>query len=130
MKRGVKRGFVSCVIHGRKHGSSIGYPTANLEVTDAVRAALPKYGVYAVKVVVGKKTYAGALFWGNRTLFGETEPVCEALILDFGGDIYGLQIQVTVVQYMRGVARVSSNEELVKLIEQDIERVKFLRSKF
>lgn len=116
--------FTSKVIHGKKHGSSIGYPTANLEVTDEIRQCLDKEGVYAVKVLVCGQGYKGALFWGKRTLFNEPDTICEVLLSDFfEGDLYGQMIEVEVVDFVRQSQVIKDNEQLKKLIEEDIERV-------
>lgn len=112
--------FTSKVIHGRAHGRTIGYPTANLEVTDAVSQVLNKEGVYAVKVKIKAEEYRGALFYGNRTLFKEEKKVCEVLLIDFTGDLYGEEVLVEVIKYLRPVETVKDEEELKRLIEQDI----------
>lgn len=116
--------FTSKVIHGQKHGRTIGYPTANLEVTDAVKQALDKEGVYAVKVKTKAGEYGGALFYGQRALFKEDKLVCEILLLDFTDDIYEQEITVEVIKYLRPVEAVKDEKELKRLIEQDIKDVK------
>jgi len=121
--------FSSRVIHGDKHGGSIGYPTANLEQNESVRSALSKFGIYAVLVSYNGSEHPGALFWGHRTLFRDEEPSCEVLLLDFDGDIYSKEIHVTIVEYMRDVAVVDNEAKLADLIAQDIVRVRGLFSK-
>jgi len=121
--------FKSRVISGTKHGSSIGHPTANLKITSAAKKALAREGVYAVRVLFKDKEYKGALFWGQRTLFSEKEPVCEVLILDFDGDLYGKIIGIDVVQYIRKTISVKNEKELKRLIKKDIEKVKHIISK-
>lgn len=116
--------FKSKVIHGQAHGRTIGYPTANLEVTETVREALPQEGVYAVKVRTKDGEYGGALFYGQRSLFADTKPICEVLLLDFAGDLYGEEVEVDVVKYIRPVVAVKSEEELKRLIEEDVKNMK------
>jgi|TARA_B100000315_G_C14551087_1_gene575850 riboflavin kinase/FMN adenylyltransferase len=116
--------FKSKVIHGNKHGADIGYPTANLEVNDALKRALDKYGVYAVKVHVGDKIYKGALFWGKRSLFSDPDLVCEVLIIDFNENVYNKELDIDVVSFMRNIIQVSDESELKQLIKNDIEKVK------
>lgn len=118
--------FTSRIIHGQKHGRTIGYPTANLEVSEAVAQTLPKEGVYAVKVRIKDREYSGALFYGKRSLFADTKPICEVLLLDFVGDLYGEEIGVDVVEYIRPVVAVKSEAELRKLIDRDIEQIRDL----
>lgn len=112
--------FTSRVIHGQKHGRTIGYPTANLEINPELESALPKEGVYAVRVGFGGKEYGGALFYGKRSLFADTKPMGEILLLDFVGDLYGQEISVHVIKYLRPVVAVKDEAGLKRLIEQDI----------
>lgn len=116
--------FSGIVIHGSKHGRTIGYPTVNLEIADSIKSALPAYGVYAVGAVVRGREYAGALFWGKRTLFRDTEPVCEIILLGFRGDVYGEEVSVEVITHIRDVVVVNDSRELKELISQDIQNVK------
>lgn len=116
--------FASSVIHGSKHGRTIGYPTVNLAVTDAVKAVLPEHGVYAVAARLCGREYCGALFWGMRSLFKETEPVCEISLLDFNAEAYGEEVCVEVIQYIRPAAAVSGRNELKQLIAHDMRDVK------
>ncbi len=122
--------FSSHVIHGEKHGRTIGYPTANLEVTDAVRQALDKEGVYAVKIKASSGEYKGVLFYGIRSLFKDQRQVCEILLLDFADDLYGEEITVEIVEYIRGVVVVKNEEELKELIEEDIKNVRLIIKRY
>ena len=114
--------FASKVIHGRKHGRAIGYPTANLQINDVVRKVLNKEGVYAVKVTTKVGDCVGALFYGKRSLFKDEKPVCEILLLNFIGDLYGQEISIEIIKYLRPVEAVKDETELKRLIEKDIER--------
>ena len=116
--------FTSHVVHGSQHGRTIGYPTVNLEVTDQVRQAFEKYGVYAVAATIAGQEYCGALFWGVRSLFVETDPVCEISLADFNGDAYGEEVAVEVIAYTRPAAAVADKDELKKLIKQDMHDAK------
>ncbi len=112
--------FTSRVIAGRRHGRTIGYPTANLEINPELESALPQAGVYAVRVGWDGKKYGGALFYGCRSLFKDAKLVCEVLLIDFAGDLYGDEIEIDVVKYLRPVRNVIDEAELKRLIEQDI----------
>jgi len=118
--------FTSRVIHGDKHGGSIGYPTANLEQNESLRTALGVFGIYAVSVLYDDSVYPAALFWGHRTLFRDEQPVCEVILLDFEGDIYNKEIHVTIQQYIRDVAVIDDESQLVELIKSDIKRAREL----
>ena len=112
--------FNSKVIHGRAHGRTIGYPTANLQVTDVASQVLNKEGVYAVKVKTETGEFAGALFYGRRTLFKEEKKACEVLLIDFAGDLYGQYMDIEIMKYLRPTHDIKDEEELKRLIEQDI----------
>ena len=116
--------FTSKVVKGDKHGTSIGYPTANLEVDNIAKKHLKKFGIYAVKVGIDNSEFAGALFWGKRFLFDDKDPVCEVLILDFKGDLYDKEISIDVLEYLRKVVNVEDDEEFKGLIEDDIQKTK------
>lgn len=118
--------FASRVIRGSGHGRTIGYPTANLTITDSVRRTLRRFGVYAAYVTVRGERRGAALFWGHRTLFHDEEPVCEALLIDFEGDIHGEKVAVEIVEFVRDSASVENEEHLKRLIADDIKQVKLL----
>jgi riboflavin kinase/FMN adenylyltransferase len=104
------------VVSGSRRGRLLGYPTANI---DPHHEAIPPSGVYAVRVRFGSKRFAGALFIGPRSTFGEKEPVIEAHIFDFRSMIYGEDIEVTFVKRLRGVKKFASRERLVEEIRKD-----------
>lgn len=116
--------FTSHVIHGRKHGRTVGFPTANLEINSALESALPKEGIYAARVYLDDKEYPGALFYGHSSLFRNYKLTCEVLILDFAGDLYGQEIVVEVIKFLRPTAVLKDNEELKQLIEADIKKIR------
>lgn len=118
--------FSSHVIHGRKHGRTIGFPTANLEINSALESALTKEGIYAAYVYLGDKKYLGALFYGHSSLFRNYKLVCEVLLLDFAGDLYGQEIVVEVLEFLRPPAVLNDNEELKRLIEADIKKIRLI----
>ena len=117
--------FKSKVIRGSGHGSSIGYPTANLRVKQEMKDFFSQEGVWLAKVKVDNKEYRGALFWGKRSLFAEQEPVCEILLLDYrGDDLYDKPVEVEVFNFIRPTVAVKNNEELRNLIESDIKIIR------
>jgi|TARA_B100001971_G_C18225850_1_gene560350 riboflavin kinase/FMN adenylyltransferase len=118
--------FKSSVIHGSKHGESIGYPTANLKINQTLRYCLKKFGVYAVRVSIRDRIYKGALFWGKRTLFSDKDPVCEVLIIDFDDTLYGEEVEVEVIKYIRDIVNVENEQELKNLIQEDVQKIKLL----
>lgn len=108
------------VIRGEQRGRDLGYPTANMSV-DGLH--LPKLGVYAVKVDVltGQHagTYDGAASIGVRPMFGENTPNCETFLFDFTGDLYGAQISVALVEYLRPELNFDGLEALITQMDAD-----------
>ena len=109
------------VIHGEKRGRELGYPTANMAL---VGLHLPKFGVYAVKVDVltGPQTgsYLGAASLGVRPMFGVNTPNLETYLLDFKGDLYGQQLSVALVDYLRPEMRFDGLPALMDQMARDV----------
>ncbi|MBB3712393.1 riboflavin kinase/FMN adenylyltransferase [Limimaricola variabilis] len=113
------------VIHGEKRGRELGFPTANMTI-DGLH--LPRFGVYAVKVDVltgpHAGTYDGAASIGTRPMFGENHPNCETFLFDFKGDLYGAEISVALVEYLRGEERFDGLDALIAQMEADCARAR------
>jgi riboflavin kinase/FMN adenylyltransferase len=111
--------FSGTVIAGDGRGKTLGFPTANIAVSDP-RKILPGNGVYAVKVIVDGSSHAGLMSIGVLPTFYEHHSrVCEVFIYDFTEDIYGLTVTVECVQRIRGEKKFSSSEELVEEMNND-----------
>ncbi|MEZ5046040.1 MAG: bifunctional riboflavin kinase/FAD synthetase [Chitinophagaceae bacterium] len=107
------------VVHGKKRGRSIGFPTANLELLCQEKIA-PKFGVYAVYVQVGKKQYSGMLNIGyNPTFENNNSCTIEVHIIDFDQDIYDEIIQVRFVHRIRDEQKFLSIEDLIAQLHDD-----------
>ncbi|MEM7472618.1 MAG: bifunctional riboflavin kinase/FAD synthetase [Pseudomonadota bacterium] len=108
------------VITGEQRGRELGYPTANQDTTGLHQ---PKFGVYAVMVDVltgpHQGTYQGAASIGVRPMFGENQPNCESYLFDFKGDLYGEQLSVALVDYLRGEETFDSLEALIAQMDAD-----------
>ncbi|PVA05846.1 bifunctional riboflavin kinase/FAD synthetase [Thalassorhabdomicrobium marinisediminis] len=108
------------VISGEQRGRDLGYPTANMSI-DGLHP--PKFGVYAVKVDVldgpHKGAYHGAASIGVRPMFGENVPNCETYLFDFSGDLYGAQLSVGLVDYLRGEETFDSLDALITQMDAD-----------
>jgi riboflavin kinase/FMN adenylyltransferase len=113
------------VSHGDKRGRDLGFPTANI-VLDGL--LLPKFGVYAVEVEVlsgpHAGTYGGAASIGIRPTFGINAPNLEVYIFDFSGDIYGEEISVALVEFLRGEVRFEDVDSLVAQMNKDCDRAR------
>jgi riboflavin kinase/FMN adenylyltransferase len=109
--------FVSAtVIHGDKRGRELGFPTANLALdpTCALR-----HGIYAVRVAAAGRRYNGVASFGRRPMFDTGMVLLEIFLFDFDGDLYGTNIDVAFIAWLREEAMFASAEELVRQMEQD-----------
>ncbi|WP_294314954.1 bifunctional riboflavin kinase/FAD synthetase [uncultured Chryseobacterium sp.] len=105
------------VVHGKKIGRTIGYPTANIE-TDSIKL-LPKKGAYIVEVFVKDQQYKGMLSIGtNPTVNGEKLTV-EVYILDFNNDIYGEKITVKFRDFLHDEIKFGGIEKLIERLDED-----------
>ncbi|PZQ51376.1 MAG: bifunctional riboflavin kinase/FMN adenylyltransferase [Rhodovulum sulfidophilum] len=109
------------VVHGDKRGRELGFPTANIWL-DALN--LPKFGVYAatVDVLTGPRRgrYPAAVSLGVRPMFDGTRPNLEAYLLDFSGDLYGAQVSVALVSYLRPELRFDGLDALIAQMRADV----------
>lgn len=109
------------VVRGDGRGKGLGFPTANLQV-DSSDKLLPPAGVYAVWGVLRRGTFAGALHLGPRPTFRGSEPSVELHLMDFDEEIYGEEVRVGFVEYLRPVAAFDSVEGLVEQMRADVAR--------
>lgn len=105
------------VVHGKKIGRTICYPTANIDV-DSLKL-LPKKGAYIVDVFVKNKHYKGMLSIGtNPTVQGKTVTV-EVYILDFDQDIYDQEISINFRDFLHEEIKFESLEKLIEKLDED-----------
>ncbi|GIM30815.1 bifunctional riboflavin kinase/FAD synthetase [Paraclostridium bifermentans] len=106
------------VIHARKIGRTIGFPTANLKAED--KLIIPKNGIYAVKVYIKNKVYYGATNIGyNPTVNGKALSI-ETNIIDFDEEIYGEIIKVEFLDRIRDEKKFNSLDELKSQLRKDV----------
>ena len=107
------------VVAGDRIGRQLGFPTANLRLTDA-RKLLPATGVYAVQVWVDGQQYGGMLNIGVRpTVLANGEARIEVHIFDFSQEIYGASVQVKLLARIRGEQHFPDRESLAYQLKQD-----------
>ena len=105
------------VIHGKKIGRTIGYPTANISI-DQLKL-LPKKGAYIVDVFLGERKLKGMLSIGtNPTVFGNSLSV-EVYILEFDEDIYGKEISVNFREFLHDEIKFETIEKLIEKLDED-----------
>lgn len=105
------------VIHGQDRGNSLGYPTVNIEYpADKYEV---KQGVYEVQSVIGEKKYFGIANYGPRPTFGEEAAVLEVHYIGFDGDLYGEELKVEFLDYIRDIKCFDSAAQLAAQLQCD-----------
>ena len=114
-------GFSFCapVAHGDGRGRLLGFPTANQQYPETL--VQPKHGVYISRVTIGKKQYKAITNIGIRPTYQTNTVGCETFIKDFSGDIYGENIRLELLQFVRAEQKFSSAEELKNAVLKDID---------
>ncbi|MCC5894882.1 MAG: bifunctional riboflavin kinase/FAD synthetase [Alkalibacterium sp.] len=106
------------VIHGDARGRDLGYPTANIYPHPYVM--VPKRGVYAVKMHVNNEWHDGMASIGYNPTFGHRPNYSiEVHLFDFSEEIYGEDVQVKWVDYLRDEIKFNSVDELIERLDQD-----------
>ena len=113
------------VVKGDQIGHELGFPTANLDVTNLI---LPPNGVYAASTMVQEKFYRVALNIGLRPTVAAAKPQLrvEAHLLDFQGQLYGAELEVEIASKLREERRFSSSSDLREQIGRDVAAVRGL----
>lgn len=108
------------VIRGDELGRKLGFPTANLEVSGVL---VPPHGVYAAHAAVDRTRHRAAVNIGLRPTLGAPAPQrrVEAHLLDFHGDLYGRELELTFVGKLRDEQKFASLAELQAQIVRDVE---------
>lgn len=109
--------YSASVIDGDKRGRTIGFPTANQRLPEGL--VVPKHGVYESRAFVGGREYKAFTNIGVRPTWRVDFPLSETHIFDFDRDIYGEEIRIELVRYLREEKKFSSVEELEKQLKYD-----------
>ncbi|HZK39604.1 MAG TPA: bifunctional riboflavin kinase/FAD synthetase [Clostridia bacterium] len=107
------------VIDGKKRGRKLGIPTINQSFPQGF--VIPKVGVYVSTAIVDGSRHASVTDIGFRPTFNGTTLRSETSIVDFSGDLYGDNIEVRLMKYLRAEKKFSSPQALVDQIKQDIQ---------
>jgi riboflavin kinase/FMN adenylyltransferase len=108
------------VMQGARRGRLLGFPTANLSVPP--ERAIPGDGVYACFVWVEARRFPAVTNIGVRPTFAGVERTVEAHLLDFKGDLYGLDLKIEFVERLRPEKRFENFDKLVAQIRADAEQ--------
>jgi len=111
--------IIGNVVHGKKYGHQLGFPTANLKLIDKV---YPPYGIYGAKVQIEgyDKIYDGVVNIGRNPTLKDGELSVETHILDFSDYIYGRKVIVELIKNLRSEKKFDSIEELKTAIANDV----------
>ncbi|MBK8967332.1 MAG: riboflavin biosynthesis protein RibF [Saprospiraceae bacterium] len=106
------------VIEGNRIGRKLGFPTANIQISDTHKL-IPPQGIYAARVYAGA-IYDAMLYIGHRpSIAGANGKSIEVNLLDFSGDLYGKQIVVEVLEFIRPDKKLNDLDALKQQIEAD-----------
>ncbi|MBI1191931.1 MAG: bifunctional riboflavin kinase/FAD synthetase [Bacteroidetes bacterium] len=106
------------VVKGEQIGRELGYPTANLRVDDASKL-IPADGIYTVLVEARGQRFGGMLSIGFRPTFDGKQRSIEVNLFDFAGDLYGEDLRLHFLAYLRGEARFPNRESLIAAMSKD-----------
>ncbi|MDF2448672.1 MAG: riboflavin kinase/FMN adenylyltransferase [Bacteroidota bacterium] len=107
------------VVKGKQLGRTIGFPTANIYISDRDKL-VPKIGVYAVNVILREKMFKGMLNIGyNPTTDFDRSIKTEVNIFDFDQNIYGETMKLEFVKRIRDEEKFANLEELKNALAQD-----------
>ncbi len=110
------------VVRGNKIGRTLGTPTINQQFPKGF--AIPKYGVYAALVTVDGKKYAGVTNVGVKPSIGKYDPLSETWIADIDMNLYGMEIEVELLDFIREEKKFKDLEELKTEIYKNAEKAK------
>jgi riboflavin kinase/FMN adenylyltransferase len=115
------------VVHGDGRGHSLNLPTANIHIPPS--KVLPAYGIYACRAWVGEQAYAAATSIGIRPTFYNADPpapTIEAHLLDFNRDLYGQDVRLEFVEFLRPEEKYPSVQALMEQIKKDIGQTRLI----
>jgi riboflavin kinase/FMN adenylyltransferase len=104
------------VIVGAKRGTELGFPTANIALSKGTALA---HGIYAVRVATPGGRFDGAAYLGTRPMFDNGRVLLEVFLLDFAGDLYGEEIEIEFIDFIRGDRKFDSVAALKAQMEAD-----------
>lgn len=106
------------VVHGLARGRTLGFPTINVETPTPER--IPGIGVYAVRVQIGHQWYGGMASVGHNITFGDANHLTvEIFLFDFHQMVYGEEVRVQWLGYLRGEEKFAGAPELVAQMKRD-----------
>ena len=112
--------LVGSVEHGMARGRDLGYPTANLDVPSDL--CVPRDGIYAGYARFDdsdSRPHEALIYIGTSPTFGDRDRLVEVNILDYRGDLYGHQLEIEFVAFVRGDQVFDTTEALMAQMKED-----------
>lgn len=107
------------VVHGKQLGRTLGFPTANISIAEDYKL-IPKNGVYIVQATIANTIVFGMMNVGlNPTVEDESQQKIEIHFLNFEGDLYGAELQISMLHYIREEQKFDSIELLKNQLQSD-----------
>ncbi|TDR24682.1 bifunctional riboflavin kinase/FAD synthetase [Flavobacterium cheniae] len=106
------------VIEGKKIGRTIGFPTANILLSENYKL-LPKNGVYVVSSFIKNELRYGMMNIGNNPTLGENEQSIEVHLFELNKDIYNENLRISILEHIREEHKFNSITELQVQLEKD-----------
>lgn len=108
------------VVHGKGNGQKIGFPTANIKISDPLKL-IPANGVYVVETNINGVNYRGAMNIGTRPTFElNGQRSLEVHVIGFHNNLYEQPLQVTFVRKLRDEQNFGSIDALKEQLAKDI----------
>jgi len=111
---------------GAGRGKGLGFPTVNLPLEPGQDV---RHGIYAMRVDHDGRRYHAAGYVGARPTFGEGEPVLEAYLLDFAGDLYRQEVEAEFIAFLRPDETFATPEALAAQMREDCDRARTVLAK-
>ena len=105
------------VTHGNGVGTGLGIPTVNTELPSG--RFIPPLGVYSSVIPIAGRIYHALTNVGKCPTFGERQAHAETYVIDFSGDLYGQEVKIYLIDYLREERTFPSADELILQIEKD-----------
>ena len=118
------RNFVltGTVVRGVGRGGPLGFPTANIEVSEGM--AIPGDGIYVTWAYVDQRRHMAATSIGELPTFGEGERTVEAYVLDLDEDLYDQQVRLEFVRRLRDEIKFDSVRALQEQVDKDVDQTR------
>jgi riboflavin kinase/FMN adenylyltransferase len=108
------------VVGGAKRGTGLGFPTANVPMPKGTALG---HGIFAVRIYLPDGSrHAGAAYLGTRPTFDDGKPVLEVFLFDFDDDLYGRDIDVEFIDFIRPDRRFDGIEALKAQMAKDCDK--------